>query len=64
MNVIQKNLKNQVYTLVKKENDLIDWYSALRDFQGNLNIYKSGLKYMINSNDFIKIAYFVNMVIS
>lgn len=40
--------EKSVYTLVKKENDLIDWYSALRDFQGNLNIYKSGLKYMTN----------------
>ena len=50
--------EKSVYTLVKKENDLIDWYSALRDFQGNLNIYKSGLKYMTNSNDFIKNSLF------
>ena len=50
--------EKSVYTLEKKENDIIDWYSALREFQGDLCIYKSGLKYMTNSNDFIKYSLF------
>lgn len=44
-----------------------DWYCLLRDAQGNPNVYKHGLKYMIDSGDFIKdslfceYAYIVNL---
>ena len=35
-----------------------DWYCLLRNAQGNLNAYKNGLKYMIDSNNFIKDSLF------
>lgn len=31
-----------------------DWYCLLHGSQGNLNAYKSDLKYMVDSSDFIK----------
>lgn len=46
---------------------LDDWYCLLRETQGNLNVYKNGLKYMINSCEFIKdslfceYAYIINL---
>lgn len=44
-----------------------DWYCLLRETQGNLNPYKHGLKYMVNSCEFIKdslfceYAYIINL---
>ena len=44
-----------------------DWYCLLRDAQGNPNVYKHGLKYMIDNNNFIKdslfceYAYIINL---
>lgn len=44
-----------------------DWYCLLREAQGNLNAYKSGLRYMIDDHDFIKdslfceYAYIINL---
>lgn len=44
-----------------------DWYCLLRNAQGNPNVYKDGLKYMIDSQDFIKdslfceYAYIINL---
>lgn len=44
-----------------------DWYCLLRETQGNLSVYKNGLKYMIDNNDFIKdslfceFAYIINL---
>lgn len=44
-----------------------DWYCLLRDAQGNLNVYKDGLRYMIDSQEFIKdslfceFAYIINL---
>lgn len=33
-----------------------DWYCLLRNAQGDLNAYKTGLKYMIENNDFIQFS--------
>lgn len=44
-----------------------DWYCLLREAQGNPNVYKHGLKYMIDNSGFIKnslfceYAYIVNL---
>lgn len=44
-----------------------DWYCLLRKTQGDLNVYKTGLKYMIDDHDFIKdslfceYAYIINL---
>lgn len=44
-----------------------DWYCLLREAQGNLNVYKNGLKYMVDDADFIKdslfceYAYIINL---
>ena len=44
-----------------------DWYCLLREVQGDLNVYKNGLRYMIDSCDFIKnslfceYAYIINL---
>ena len=44
-----------------------DWYCLLREAQGNLNVYKNGLKYMIDNSAFIKdslfceYAYIINL---
>lgn len=44
-----------------------DWYCLLREAQGNLNVYKNGLKYMVDDVDFIKdslfceYAYIINL---
>ena len=44
-----------------------DWYCLLRNAQGNLNVYKNGLRYMIDSHDFIsdslfcEYAYIINL---
>lgn len=35
-----------------------DWYCLLRDAQGDLNVYKNGLKYMIDDKEFIKDSLF------
>lgn len=46
---------------------IYDWYCLLRETQGNLNVYKEGLRYMIDSADFIKdslfceYAYIINL---
>lgn len=37
---------------------ITDWYCLLRKAQGNLETYKSGLKYMIDNKDFIKDSLF------
>ena len=36
----------------------IDWYTLLRETQGNLNFYKRGLSYMIDDHNFIKDSLF------
>lgn len=44
-----------------------DWYCLLRHAQGDLNVYKNGLRYMIDNHDFIKdslfceYAYIINL---
>lgn len=44
-----------------------DWYCLLREAQGNLNVYRNGLRYMIDNHDFIKdslfceYAYIINL---
>lgn len=44
-----------------------DWYCLLRQSQGDLNVYKNGLQYMIDSHEFIKdslfceYAYIINL---
>lgn len=44
-----------------------DWYCLLREAQGNLDVYKNGLRYMTDGNDFIKdslfceYAYIINL---
>lgn len=44
-----------------------DWYCLLREAQGNLNVYKHGLKYMMEYSGFIKnslmceYAYIINL---
>lgn len=44
-----------------------DWYCLLREAQGNPNVYKNGLKYMIDNSEFIKdslfceYAYIINL---
>lgn len=44
-----------------------DWYCLLRETQGNPNVYKHGLKYMIDHHEFIKdslfceYAYIINL---
>ena len=46
---------------------IYDWYCLLRETQGNLNVYKNGLRYMIDNADFIKdslfceYAYIINL---
>lgn len=47
--------------------DTSDWYCLLREAQGNPNVYKHGLKYMIDNHEFIKdslfceYAYIINL---
>lgn len=49
------------------EQSVDDWYCLLRDTQGNLDVYKNGLKYMLDDKDFIKdslfceYAYIINL---
>lgn len=49
------------------EQSIFDWYCLLRDAQGNPNVYKNGLKYMIDDSEFIKdslfceYAYIINL---
>ena len=44
-----------------------DWYCLLREAQGNIDVYKNGLRYMIDDHDFIKnslfceYAYIINL---
>ena len=44
-----------------------DWYCLLRETQGDPNVYKDGLRYMIDNHDFIKdslfceYAYIINL---
>ena len=40
------------------EQSCSNWYCLLRKSQGNLETYKDGLKYMINSSDFLKDSLF------
>ena len=46
---------------------IYDWYCLLRNTQGDLNVYKNGLRYMIDNNDSIKdslfceYAYIINL---
>lgn len=47
------------YTNLSVSNQsLDDWYCLMRYAQGNLGVYKDGLKYMIDSQDFIKSSLF------
>lgn len=49
------------------EQKVEDWYCLLRDAQGNPNVYKNGLRYMIDSSGFIQdslfceYAYIINL---
>ena len=44
-----------------------DWYCLLREAQGDIDVYKNGLRYMIDDHDFIKnslfceYAYIINL---
>jgi len=44
--------------LSKNEDKNYDWYWLLRNSQGDLNIYKGNLKYMIDNKGFIKDSLF------
>ena len=68
-----KPTKKQIDECIKFYNEGVstgsveDWYCLLREAQGDLNAYKSGLKYMIDSSDFIQdslfceYAYIINL---
>ena len=68
-----KPTKKQIEECIKYYNGNVgtqkveDWYCLLRNTQGNLNVYKDGLKYMIDSQDFIydslfcEYAYIINL---
>ncbi|OHD19680.1 MAG: hypothetical protein A2086_01710 [Spirochaetes bacterium GWD1_27_9] len=53
--------------LTPSDKRITDWYCLLRDTQGNPDLYKSDLRFMINSNDFItdslfcEWAYIINL---
>ncbi len=65
--------KKQINECVKYYDDTVstgsinEWYCLLRNAQGNPDVYKDGLKYMIDDNDFIKdslfceYAYIINL---
>lgn len=68
-----KPTKQQIYDCaayydgsVSRQN-MEDWYCLLRKAQGNPNVYKSGLKYMVDNSEFIKdslfceYAYIINL---
>ena len=64
VNEQQKPTKEQIAECMEFYNGSVagqnpeDWYCLLRNAQGDLNAYKNGLKYMIDSNDFIKDSLF------
>ncbi len=55
------------YNSTVSTGDVEDWYCLLREAQGNPDAYKDGLKYMINSQNFIydslfcEYAYIINL---
>jgi hypothetical protein len=55
------------WKLTDKIGEKFDWYSFLREFQGNLDAYKGDLKYMMDDSDFIleslfcEWAYIINL---
>ena len=49
----QKNQCNNWADLSVSTQSLNDWYCLLHKTQGNLNIYKEGLEYMIDSKSFL-----------
>lgn len=68
-----KPTKKQINECIEFYNDSVstgsikDWYCLLREAQGNPNVYKHGLKYMIDNHEFIKdslfceYAYIINL---
>lgn len=68
-----KPTKEQIAECIKYYDDSVstqspnDWYCLLRDAQGDLDVYKDGLKYMMEYGDFIKnslfceYAYIINL---
>lgn len=68
-----KPTKQQIVECIEYYDDSVgnqnikDWYCLLRDAQGNPNVYKQGLKYMIDNKNFIKeslfceYAYIINL---
>lgn len=68
-----KPTKKQIGECIEFYNDGVstgnieDWYCLLRKAQGNPNVYKHGLKYMIDNHEFIKdslfceYAYIINL---
>ncbi|MBE3579018.1 MAG: hypothetical protein IMW83_03970 [Caldanaerobacter subterraneus] len=44
---VSKVIETEVY-------NIISWYELLRPVQGDLNIYKKGLRYMIDNAEFLK----------
>ena len=59
-----KPTAEQIAECITYYNDMVstgsvdDWYSLLRNAQGDLNAYKNGLRYMIDNSDFIKYSLF------
>lgn len=59
-----KPTKKQIAECIEYYDDSVgtqsanDWYCLLRDAQGDLNVYKRGLKYMIDNHDFIEASLF------
>lgn len=55
------------YNGAVSEQSMFDWYCLLRNTQGNLNVYKGDLKYMLDDQTFIKdslfceYAYIINL---
>ena len=68
-----KPTRTQIVECIKYYDDSVskqsveDWYCLLRNTQGDLNVYKDGLQYMIDNQEFIKdslfceYAYIINL---
>lgn len=73
VNENEKPTKKQIEECIKyydstvSTGDINEWYCLLRDAQGNPNVYKDGLRYMIDSQNFIQdslfceYAYIINL---
>ena len=63
-----KPTRTQIVECIKYYDDSVskqsveDWYCLLRNTQGDLNVYKDGLQYMIDNQEFIKDSLFCKYV--